>query len=140
MNRKKYIGLIALLALSGLSAVAVVGPRREAKAQDTWTGRAQVMATVSTNVSSTTSIVAAVSGKKLTVKAMVLCGDQAGVYLLQDGSGGTTLWAQYLAANTPLVIDEKVLGPGFQTTAGTALYCDGPSSAVLTAGFRIQRE
>lgn len=97
------------------------------------------VSTVSTSISSTTAVVAAVSGKRLCVKSMILRSSSAGVVVFQDGSGGTTLANIYLAQDSTLVIDEHVLGEGFKTTSGNGLYAV-LSGATLTAVVRCAQE
>jgi hypothetical protein len=99
----------------------------------------EAVATISASVSTTAAVVAAVSGKKICVKSMVLRSSTAGVMVFTDGSGGTTLANIYLAQDTNLVLDEHVLGEGFKTTAGNALHAV-LSGATLTATIRYAQE
>lgn len=97
------------------------------------------VSTISASISSSAAVAAAVSGKRLCVRSMILRSSAAGVVEFQDGEGGTTLANIYLAQDTTLVIDEHVLGEGFKTTAGNGLYAE-LSGATLTAVVRCAQE
>lgn len=69
----------------------------------------------------------------------VLSADTDGVYQLQDGSGGTTIVAAYIAAkgNVPFDLTSGNNGVEFgaqgkKLTAATSLYAVGPSGGKLT--------
>lgn len=77
------------------------------------------------------------TGGKITLLKYVISADTDGVYLLQDGSGGTTVASHYIAAKGTVTVDLTLGGasgaefgaPGISLTAGNSLYCDGPASS-----------
>jgi hypothetical protein len=123
-----FAALLVVLALLSAST-----PRAFAE-----TRRDEVITSSTDAVGSIASIITAVSGKKIVVKSMILASSSAGVLSFRDGASGNWLASVYLAANTTYTFDDKVLGDGFKTTAGNALYADGEGT--LTATFRIHRE
>lgn len=125
--------LVALVLALGVHMVP-------AGAQETPSIGSEVMTTISTSVSASTSLVSAVTGRRLVIKALHLNGDTAGVYAFTDGDGGTTLLNVYLPANTDVQVTDKILADVVKTTAATALYVDGPSGAVLRCNVRTRRE
>lgn len=123
-----------------LVALCLAGYLYPAGAQETASVGYESVTTIATSVSASTSLVAAVTGRKLVIKALHLNGDTAGTYAFTDGDGGTTLLNVYLPANTDVQINDKILADCVKTTAATALYVDGPSSAVLRCNIRTRRE
>lgn len=78
------------------------------------------------------------TGGKITILTCTLSGDTDGVYQLQDGNGGATIAAVYLAAKTSKDLDMQIPdgkefgAPGAALTAGNSLYAVGPSGGKLT--------
>jgi hypothetical protein len=100
----------------------------------------EVITTCSQSIASEAPIVSAVSGKRLQIRGAVLRSSGAGVVVFTDGASGTTIANLYLEADTPFVIDDRVLGTGgITTTAGNALYAT-LSGATLTGVFRVARD
>lgn len=133
---KKYVAvaLVAILAVGVVSEIPSRLPRAEAQAASS-SGHDERTATISASVSSSASVITAISGKKIAVKGMVLRSSGAGVMVFTDGDGGTALCKIYLEADKSFTVDELVLGGGLKTTAGNGLYAV-LSGATLTATFR----
>jgi hypothetical protein len=88
-------------------------------------------------LSGDTALIAATSGKRIVVKALVIRSSGAGVLVLKDGSGGSTIANLYLAADTNYVIGPKVLGEeGIRTSSGVGLYA-AMSTNTITTTMRI---
>jgi hypothetical protein len=99
-------------------------------------------------VTSTAKVFDPISTSTVTIRLLkcVVSGDTDGVYQLQDGSGGTTVAAVYLAAKTSAVLDftipsghlglefvnGSVARAGKTLTAGNSLYAVGPSGGKIT--------
>jgi hypothetical protein len=136
-----FLGVCFAVALGVLLA-----PTHPADAQsvgigtsDTWSGHDDRTATCSKSISSTASVVAAVTGRRINVRAITMSSSGAGVVVFQDGSGGTTIGNFYLAANTPVTIYENAFGAGMKTTSGNGLFAV-LSGATLTAVVRYRAE
>lgn len=85
------------------------------------------------------ALTSAVSGKKQRIVGLHLTATDAGVVSFFDGSGGDTIGAFYLAANTPTLIPSDILGEGMLTTAGNAIYADA-AAGTLTGFVRYRLE
>lgn len=94
------------------------------------------------NVNASTALIAPTNtGGTIRLLKLIVSGDTDGVYLFQDGSGGTTVVAQYIEAKKSVTIDLTVGNgaaefgkQGIALTAGNSLYCDGPNGiCTLTA-------
>lgn len=80
------------------------------------------------------------TGGTIRLLSGTLSADTDGVYQLQDGSGGTTIAAVYLAAKTAKDVNfcapqeslQEFGAPGKQLTAATSLYAVGPSGGKLS--------
>lgn len=98
--------------------------------------------TGSANVNASTELFAPTnSGGKIRLLKLIVSADTDGVYLFQDGSGGSTVVALYIEAKKNATIDLTLPGgaaefgaQGKSLTAGNSLYCDGPNGVcTLTA-------
>lgn len=130
--------VVTVVALVMLGAVALAGgkPRKVLKRTPE-----ELIGTISASTSASTQVIAAQAGYRLFVQGALLSADTAGVYVFQDGENGTALAHFYLPANTPVKVKSPaVLSPGFNTTAGTALFVDGPSSSTLHAVISARKE
>lgn len=139
MTFKAWIlGLVAAVVLG--VALAPVQPLEAQSAVpyvDTWSGHNEAVATFSGSINTTTAVIAAVSGKKINVRAITMRSSSAGVVVFQDGSGGTTIGNFYLEADVPYTIYENALGPGMKTSTGNGLYAV-LSGATLTTTIRYR--
>ena len=94
--------------------------------------------TFSDSISSGAEVLAGVAGRGLVVRSMLLRSSGAGVVVLRSGGGsGTVLAKVYLAANTPLVLGEDLLGDAIATDEGDGLHAE-LSGATLSAVFRYE--
>lgn len=132
----KFLALLLTIAVIACIGFAL----SPTHAQETPSIGDERLSTISTSTSATTALVSAVTGKKIIVKALLLNADTAGVYILTDGSGGTTIANIYLAQNTECQITDKILSDVLRTTSGTGLYIDGPSSSACRAICRYRAE
>lgn len=85
------------------------------------------------------ALTSASSGRKQRVVALQITSTSAQVVSFFDGSGGNTLGAFYLAANTPTTIPSDVLGAGMLTTSGNAIYASA-AAGTLTGFVRYRLE
>lgn len=102
----------------------------------------QVRAAAGVTVTSTAKLFDPVNSGTQTITLIRgnISADTDGVYQLQDGSGGTTIAAYYIAAKTQIPFDfanEQAVGsefgvPGKALTAGNSLYCVGPSGGKVS--------
>lgn len=141
---KFKLGAVAASILAAVMLGVVLAPSNPVEAQsgpfnDTWSGHDERVATFSGSINTSTAVVAAVTGKRINVRAITFRSSGAGVVAFQDGSGGTTIGNFYLAANTPVTIYENQFGPGLKTTSGNGLYAT-LAGATLTAVVRYRAE
>jgi hypothetical protein len=103
--------------------------------------KVQVRAAAAVTVTSTAKLFdPANTGGKIVILRAIMSADTDGVYQLQDGSGGTTVAAVYLAAKTSQILDFNGLDgtasefgmDGAPLTAANSLYAVGPSGGKLT--------
>lgn len=143
--RTRY-GVLSLLVAVFASVAYTTAYVAPAKAQgvagvtaDTWSGKNDLLSTVSTSISTTTAVITAVSGKVINVRSITFRVSAGGVVQFQDGSGGTTIGSFYAVTNTPYTLYEGQFGGGMRTSSGTGLYAV-LSGATLTALVRYQTE
>jgi len=85
------------------------------------------------------AVSSAVAGKRVRVVAFTLASTSGQVVSFFDGSGGDTLATVYMAANTNLEVGSDILGEGFRTTAGNAVYASA-AAGTLTGVVRLRYE
>lgn len=86
---------------------------------------------INATASGDNTIVAAVSGKKIRVLAMVLVGEAAGGAAFEDGAGGSELSGQMkFAAGTVIVFPFNPLG-WMETTANTILNLETDAAVIV---------
>lgn len=125
---KVYLALAAGLALLvGVAASSGAATPVQGSEQLTWASA------LDTTASGGAAITSALSGKKCRVVSMKLSTTSAQVVTFFDGSGGDTIGAMYLAANTPTEVGSDILGEGMKTTSGNAVYVS--TAAGTVSGF-----
>ena len=105
-------------------------------------GGGQTMASGSASTTGTSSValISPVSGKAIQINsyALVNAGASDTAVSMQDGSGGTTLWQDYVAAGTGVRFTTLWM-PMFKTSSGNGLYFEASASTttlyVSAAGF-----
>ncbi len=76
------------------------------------------------------------TNKRLTIFGGNISSGTAGIFLLVDGTGGSTIGQFYLAANTPYTWGADLFGAqGISLTAGNALIVSG--TGTVTSTFRV---
>jgi len=134
----KRITVLVLLSVA-LAAFAWVG-LRPAWADVPVAGPEFTAVVNATAATSGVSAIATSASNIISVKAVTLSSDTAGVVLLLDGNNsGTVLGAFYLAANTPRDVGSDLLGPGLNTTSGQGVFVR-QASGTVTAVFRYRLE
>lgn len=94
------------------------------------------VATASGDATSGIAVLAASSGRSLVVRGLALHSGTAGVVVFRDGAAdGTVLGRFYVAANTPLLVGEDLLGGGMRTSRGNALYAVHAATTNFTLRF-----
>jgi len=135
----KRILAILLLALSAgaLSWVATGSARADVPV----VGNEAIAVQNAVASTSGVSFIGTSTSNIVSVKAMVLSSDTAGVCLLLDGNNsGTVLGAFYLAANTPRNIGSDLLGNGLNSTKSQGVFLRQPSGTVTAvARYRLER-
>jgi hypothetical protein len=136
--KKFYAALLLALALAvGLSAGRPVSAQSQAA-----TGSQFVAGNSLALTATPAAIVTAVSGKTLTIKALVITSTEASIVQFYSNSGtGEPIGAPIaLAADVPLVIDEAVLGRGISTSSGEAIYASAGPGGTVTILARVQKD
>jgi len=134
-NKLKAIG--AALALATLAILASVSPPQK-RAEAAQPYAADKVAVFSGATQGIGVVMTAVSGTQLVVKGMLVTSNTATTLQFYDGSGtDTPLYKLYLAANTPQQITESVLGAGFKTSSGNALYAVAGAGESATVTVHI---
>lgn len=129
---RRYLALALVLALGLVGAV--VSSAQATTYGKTLTGGWQPFTgSISGGVAVATPDAAT---KKLTVYGAQVSCSSAGVVLVTDGTGGSTIGQFYFAANTPQTWGEEIFGAqGISLTAGNALVFSG--SGTFTGTFRV---
>lgn len=140
-NKLKALLPVLLIgcALVGVFGSSELPATKRAEAQDSWSGKDESLVTLGATITTPAVIVTATTGKVIVVKSLVIASGTAGNVTLQTSSTvGTNIKAAiYLAANTPLLITEELLGEGVKTASGDTLYIHGPGTITVTA--RVQK-
>lgn len=128
-----------LFVVMALASFFAIQPAQLARAEDR---HGDKFASVSVLVSTTNTIVAGVSGKKINVRALTLSASGAGTITFQDGSGGTAIGHYYVEAtkNPAVLLPDSFGGLGMRTTAGNGLFALGASGVTLYCTVRYSEE
>ena len=135
---KNYV-LPILCALALVAGLSAVGP---ASAQSP-IGYQRVVGNSLALTATPAAIVTAVAAKSLAVKALLITSTEASIVQFYSGSGtGSPIGGPGgLAADVPLVIDEKVLGPkGFSTAVGSGLFANAAPNGTVSILVRVQED
>lgn len=137
---KRKFGLFGLVAVLAVALWATAGLAQDGTVGNVGVGRSQMVAGNTLALTGTpASVVSAVSGKSLCVKALHLGTATATTVQFYDGSGtGSPIGAPIYVPTTGVTLGPDVLGQGFATTAGNALYVSGGQTVTIT--LRVQKD
>jgi hypothetical protein len=139
INKLASLLVVALLAIG---TFAFHASRPVEAAVDSWSGHQEELVPFlgSVTAGTTAAVYTAVTNKAINVRAITLTNSASGYVALYNGSSavaGNVIGVWAVIANTPLVLNEDMLGQGVITTVGTGLYVSGTTGTVtLTARVR----